>query len=450
MRLKIILLILLSGALLGFSTPFSSPPPLKTKSAPTKPEDMLSKDVLRFNRELQVIKAEYVQPTSEHQLLQNAMQGMANGLDPHSSFLDADDLRDLQTATTGEFSGLGLEVAMEDGLLHVVTPIDDGPAQKAGIKSGDWILRINNSPIQGLTLREAVKKMRGEKGTLIHLTLIRKGLHKPFTTDLKREIIRVRSVKGRLLEPNFAYVRISSFQESTRKDLDSIINQLQHKQKTPLKGLILDLRNNPGGLLTSASDVANAFLDPNKMGYHHVIVYTQGQTPEANMKLIAKPNNQVYREAMIVLINQGSASGAEIVAGALQDNKRAVILGTKSFGKGSVQTVIPLDETSALKLTTALYYTPSGRSIQAAGILPDITLDELKVSTVDEDPVDSIYLHESELKGHLQNGNASPKNIFEMPTTIASNDLVKNDYQLFEAFNLLKGMVVLQETPMKG
>ncbi|BBB15493.1 carboxy-terminal protease [Candidatus Rickettsiella viridis] len=450
MRLKIILLILFSGALLGFSTPFSTPPPLKTKTTPTKPEDMLSKDVLRFNRELQTIKAEYVQPTSEHQLLQNAMQGMANGLDPHSSFLDADDLKDLQTATTGEFSGLGLEVAMEDGLLHVVTPIDDGPAQKAGIKSGDWILRINNSPIQGLTLREAVKKMRGEKGTPIHLTLIRKGLHKPITVDLKRETIRVRSVKGRLLEPNLAYIRISSFQESTRKDLDNLINQLQHKQKTPLKGLILDLRNNPGGLLTSASDVANAFLDPNKMGYHHVIVYTQGQTPEANMKLTAKPNDQIYREAMIVLINQGSASGAEIVAGALQDNKRAVILGTKSFGKGSVQTVIPLDETSALKLTTALYYTPSGRSIQAAGILPDITLDELKVSTVDEDPVDSIYLHESELKGHLQNGNASPKNIFEMPTTIASNDLVKNDYQLFEAFNLLKGMVVLQETPMKG
>jgi carboxyl-terminal processing protease len=443
MRLKIILFILLSGALLGFSTSFSSPP------TTSKSDDTLSKDVLRFNRELQVIKAEYVQPTSEHQLLQNAMQGMANGLDPHSSFLDADDLKDLQTATTGEFSGLGLEVTMEEGLLHVVAPIDEGPAQKAGIKSGDWILRINNSPIQGLTLREAVKKMRGDKGTPIHLTLIRKGLHKPFTVDLKREIIRVHSVKGRLLEPNFAYVRVSSFQESTRKDLDKIIHQLQNKPNAPLKGVILDLRNNPGGLLTSASDVANAFLDPSKMAYHQVIVYTQGQTAEANMKIMAKPNNQIYHGAMIVLINQGSASGAEIVAGALQDNKRALILGTKSFGKGSVQTVIPLDNTSALKLTTALYYTPSGRSIQAAGIVPDINLDELKVSTVDEDPIDSIYLHEAELKGHLQNGNISPKTIFEMPTTVASNDLLKNDYQLFEAFNLLKGMAVLQETPMR-
>jgi carboxyl-terminal processing protease len=451
MKLKIIPILLLSYALLGFSTPFSSTP-AKTKSIkPTQTaEEKLSQDVLRFNRELQVIKTEYVQATSEHQLLQNAMQGMANGLDPHSSFLNADDLNDLQTATTGQFSGLGLEVAMEDGLLHVVTPIDDGPAQKSGIKSGDWILRINNKPIQGLTLREAVKKMRGDKGTPIHLTLLRKGLPKPFTVDLKRELIRVHSVKGRMLEPTLGYIRISSFQEGTRKDLDTLINQLQHKGKTPLKGLVLDLRNNPGGLLTSATDVANAFLDPSKMQYKQLIVYTQGQTPEANMKIVAKPHDQIYHAALIVLINQGSASGAEIVAGALQDNKRAVILGTKSFGKGSVQTVIPLDDTTALKLTTALYYTPAGRSIQASGISPDITLDELKINTLDQDPIDSIYLHESELKGHLKNGNeTTPKTIFEMPTTIGTNDLVKNDYQLFEAFNLLKGMVVLQETPMK-
>lgn len=445
MRLKVILLILLSGALLGFSTPFSTSLPLNKKNTLAQTEDLLSKDVLRFNRELQTIKAEYVQPTSEHQLLQNAMEGMANGLDPHSSFLNADDLSDLKAATTGEFSGLGLEVALEEGLLHIITPIDDGPAQKAGIKSGDWILRINNIPIQGLTLRDAVKKMRGPQGTPIRLTLIRKGLHKPFTIELKRETIHVHSVKGRLLEPQLAYIRISSFQESTRKDLDNVINQLQLQQKTVLKGLILDLRNNPGGLLTSASDVANAFLDPHTMGFEQLIVYTQGQSPQASMKIKAKPNNQIYRDEMIVLINQGSASGAEIVAGALQDNKRALILGTKSFGKGSVQTVIPLDETSAIKLTTALYYTPSGRSIQAAGILPDITLEELKINTVDKDPIDSIYLHESELKGHLQNGNTSPKNIFEMPTRIASNDLLKNDYQLFQAFNLLKSMVVLRK-----
>ncbi len=448
MRLKIIPFLLISCALLGFSTPFSSSPSNPKQPTPTEKEK-LSQDVLRFNRELQIIKTEYVQTTSEHQLLQNAMQGMASGLDPHSSFLDADDLKDLETATTGQFSGLGLEVTMEEGLLHVVTPIDDGPAQKMGIKSGDWILRINNKPIQGLTLREAVKKMRGQKGTSIHLTLLRKGLHKPFTVDLKREVIHVRSVKGRMLEPNLAYVRISSFQEGTRKDLDKLINQLQHINKTPIKGLILDLRNNPGGLLTAASDIANAFLDPNKMKYKQLIVYTQGQTPEANMKIIAKPNNQIYQQALIVLINQGSASGAEIVAGALQDNKRAIILGTKSFGKGSVQTIIPLDETAALKLTTALYYTPAGRSIQAAGISPDITLNELKVNTMDEDPVDSIYLHESELKGHLKNGNGTPKTIFELPTTIETNDLVKTDYQLFEAFNLLKSMVVLQETVMK-
>ncbi|MES2998022.1 MAG: S41 family peptidase [Pseudomonadota bacterium] len=450
MRLKILSLLLIS-TLLGFSNTTFSSDPVKTPSASQTPqEDTLSKDVLRFNRELQIIKSEYVQSTSEHQLLQNAMQGMANGLDPHSSFLDADDLKDLETATTGEFSGLGLEVAMSEGLLRIVTPLDDSPAQKAGIKSGDWILRINNIPIQGLTLREAVKKMRGKTGTIIHLTLLRKGLHKPFTVDLQREVIRVQSIKGRMLAPNFAYIRISSFQENTRKDLDRLMNQLQHGQKTPIKGLILDLRNNPGGLLTAASDVANAFLNPNKMQFKQLIVYTHGQTPVANMKIIAKPNNQIYQGPLIVLINQGSASGAEIVAGALQDNKRAVILGTRSFGKGSVQTVIPLDDTSALKLTTALYYTPSGRSIQASGILPDITLDELKINTLDEDPIEAIYLHESELKGHLQNGNTTPKTIFEMPTTIEANDLVKSDYQLFEAFNLLKGMVVLEETPMKN
>jgi carboxyl-terminal processing protease len=449
MRLKILYCILLGCALLGFNAS-SSNTAGKNRSSATQQENKLSQDVLRFNRELQVIKSEYVQNVSEHQLLQNAMQGMANGLDPHSSFLDADDLKELRTATTGEFSGLGLEVAMEEGLLHVVTPIDDSPAQKAGIKSGDWILRINNSTIQGLTLREAVKKMRGDKGTAIHLTLMRKGLHKPFTVDLKRGIIHVHSVKGRLLEPNFAYVRISSFQESTRKDLDTLLRRLQRNKNTPIKGLILDLRNNPGGLLTAAADVANAFLDPKNMQYNQLIVYTQGQTSESNIKILAKPNNQIYHDALIVLINQGSASGAEIVAGALQDNKRALILGTKSFGKGSVQTVIPLDETTGLKLTTALYYTPAGRSIQAYGILPDIVLDEIKVNTLEEDPATSIYLHESELKGHLKNDENNPKTIFEMPTTIEANDLIKNDYQLFEAFNLLKGIVALQANPIKA
>jgi len=449
---KSIYLLLLIVVLLGTThTSFSSSP--TTLSSKTAQENTLSKDILRFNRELQIIKHEYVQPTSEHQLLQKAIQGMANGLDPHSSFLDADDLKDLQTATTGKFSGLGLEVAMEEGLLRAITPLDDSPARKAGIQSGDWILRIDNLPIQGLTLREAVKKMRGKTGTTIHLMLARKGLNKPFTLDLTREIIRIESVKGRLLAPHFAYIRISSFQENTRKELDKLMHQLQHKETTPLKGMILDLRNNPGGLLTGASDVANAFLNPNKMQFNRLIVYTHGQTPEANMKIVAKSNNQIYQAPLIVLINQGSASGAEIVAGALQDNKRAIILGTKSFGKGSVQTVIPLDNTSALKLTTAFYYTPSGRSIQASGILPDITLDKLKVNTLDEDPTDRLYLHESELKGHLKNEKNDkiiPKTIFDMPATIESNELVKNDYQLFEAFNLLKGMVVLQETPMKN
>src|SRR5436190_2984321 len=444
MKLKMLSFLILTCSLLGFSTsPFSG----QTK-APSSSEDTLSQDVLRFNRELEIIKNEYVQKTSEHELLQNAMQGMASGLDPHSSFLNSDDLKDLQTATTGEFSGLGLEVGMEDGLLRVVTPIDDGPAQKAGIKSGDWIVRINNTPIQGLSLREAVKKMRGEKGSSIQLTLVRQGQHIPLLVNLKRSIIHIQSIKGHLLEPDYAYVRINSFQASTRHDLDQMIAKLQHQQKTPIKGLVLDLRNNPGGLLTSAADVTNAFLDTKKMLYNQVIVYTQGQSSEANMKITAKPNNQVYAGPLIVLINQGSASGAEIVAGALQDNKRGIIIGTKSFGKGSVQTVIPLDEMTALKLTTALYYTPSGRSIQASGIVPDITLEDLKINSLSENLAESIYPHEAELKGHLKNGNTQQKTLFS--TTAVNNndnnDLVKNDYQLFVALNLLKSLVVLQNS----
>lgn len=443
MTLKRLFLFLISCSLLSFFIISFSILANSKANAETPEQNPLAKDVARFNRELQIIKNEYVNTTSEHELLQNAMQGMASGLDPHSSFLDAEELKDLKTATTGQFSGLGLEVAMEEGLLRVITPIDDGPAQKAGIKPGDWILRINNSPIQGLSLREAVKKMRGTQGSSIQLLLVRQGIHKPLLVNLKREIIHVHSVKGRLLEPEYAYIRINSFQESTRHDLDKLITQFQQNKKTSLKGIILDLRNNPGGLLSSATEVANAFLDPQQMKFNQLIVFTKGQSSEANMKIAAKPNNQIYAGTLIVLINQGSASGAEIVAGALQDNKRAVILGTKSFGKGSVQTVIPLDESTALKLTTALYYTPSGRSIQAAGISPDVTLDELKINTLAQNPSEPIYLHEAELKGHLKNGNTTQKNIFS-PATITNTDLVKNDYQLFEALNLLKSMVVLQ------
>lgn len=440
MHLKTLFFFFLIFSLLGFSSSLFSDQPNVSSSQ----EDKLSQDVSRFNRELEIIKNEYVQKTSEHRLLQNAMQGMASGLDPHSSFLDADDLKDLQTATTGEFSGLGLEVGMEEGILRVITPIDDGPAQKAGIKPGDWIVRINNSPIQGLSLREAVRKMRGQKGSSIQLTILRQGLHKPLLVHLKRGSIRIQSVKGRILEPDYAYIRINSFQASTRDDLNQMISKLQHQQKTPIKGLILDLRNNPGGLLTSAADVTNAFLDTKKMQYNQVIVYTQGQSSEANMRITAKSNDQIYTGILFVLINHGSASGAEIVAGALQDNKRAVILGMKSFGKGSVQTVIPLDESTALKLTTALYYTPSGRSIQASGIAPDITLDELKISSLTENPVEPIYLHEAELKGHLKNSNSKEKTISSSATN--SNDLMKKDYQLFETLNLLKSMVVLENT----
>lgn len=418
--------------------------------------NLSAQDVQRFSAAVQVIKKYYVEPVPDQKLFENAIRGMMEGLDPHSNFLDADDLRDLKDATTGEFSGLGIEITMENGLIKVISPLDGSPAQKAGIKPGDLIVLIDNTPVKGMTIRDAVKKMRGKKGSSVTLAIVRKDEPKPIKLKLVRDDIKVPSVKGKMLEDGYGYIRIGSFQTTTAAMLEKTVNDLKAQSKGELKGIVLDLRNDPGGLLDSAIKVSDDFIDAPAKNGNDLIVYTKGRINGTETKVNATPGDILNGAPMVVLINEGSASGSEIVAGALQDHKRALIVGTKSFGKGSVQTVIPLDSTSAIKLTTALYYTPSGRSIQAEGINPDVVVPELKVTTADkaEDNIDAVK--EANLTGHLLNAKATKtttttttpgsssttvpdKNTVVLP---AGTDLSTTDFQLFEALNILKGLVV--------
>jgi carboxyl-terminal processing protease len=385
------------------------------------------------------IKNDYVVEVDDKVLLENAIRGMLSGLDPHSSYLNEEEFRELQIGTTGEFGGLGIEVGMEDGFVKVISPIDDTPAQRAGVKAGDLIIRLDDRPVKGLTLNEAVKVMRGKKGTDITLTIVREGAEKPITITITRDVIRVKSVKSRLLEPGFGYVRITNFQSQTTRSLIDATEKLESENKGFLKGLVLDLRNNPGGVLTGAVGVSDAFLDKG------LIVYTEGRVEDSVLRYSATKGDVLKGAPLVVLINNGSASASEIVAGALQDHKRAIIMGSKSFGKGSVQTILPLKENSALKLTTARYFTPLGTSIQAEGISPDIVLDNLKVAEAKQD--DFAPLKESDLAGHLENGNAKEKNNKKAKAKADDKDsnssLASQDYQLSEALNLLKGIALL-------
>lgn len=381
------------------------------------------------------IKANYVEPVEDKVLLENAIRGMVSGLDPHSNYLDADDYKDLQVGTKGEFGGLGIEVGMEDGFVKVIAPIDDTPAQRAGVRSGDLIVRLDDTPVKGLSLNDAVKLMRGKPGTGIELTIIRKGEEKPLKIIVVRDIIKVASVKGRLLDQHYGYLRISQFQSHTTSDLLKTLKRLEKESDGPLNGLILDLRNNPGGVLNAAVSVSDAFL---KSG---LIVYTQGRENDSQLRFEAAPDDVLNGAPLVVLVNEGSASASEIVAGALQDQKRAVIMGTQTFGKGSVQTIIPISDSAAVKLTTARYYTPSGRSIQAEGIKPDIELEEVKVSKVESNGVKPVK--EANLSGHLTNGDSETA---DKPGDAADSEkesLADKDYQLGEALNLLKGLAIL-------
>lgn len=402
-------------------------------------------DVQRFSNAIGEIKKYYVKPVDDKELFDNAIRGMLNGLDPHSAYLDEDAFKELQTSTSGEFGGLGIEVTMEDGVVKVVTPLVDTPAFKAGIKSGDYIIKLGTKPVQGITLKEAVELMRGKEGSTLDLTILRKGENKPLTFSVIREKIMIKSVKSKLLDDGYGYIRLTQFQAMTGQDMEKAIAQLKQQSGGKLKGLILDLRNNPGGLLDSAIQVSDSFLGTGKDGKPELIVYTQGRLPGSKFTALSTNQNDLINKApMVVLINNGSASASEIVAGALKDNKRAIILGTQSFGKGSVQTVLPLDDKRGIKLTTALYYTPSGISIQAKGITPDIVVEEIDVPKATAKADSYANFSEADLSGHIQ--NKSEEGVKPVSNDTAKDDqvLLHEDYQLYAALTILKGLAVAQ------
>jgi carboxyl-terminal processing protease len=405
------------------------------------------------------IKSNYVETVEDKKLITEAISGMLTGLDPHSAYLDQEAFKELQVGTQGEFGGLGIEVGMEDGLVKVISPIEDTPAFKAGIKSGDLIIKLDDSLVKGLNLNDAVKRMRGKPGSSITLTIVRKNEPKPLLITVTRAVIKVQSVKSKLIEPGYGFVRITQFQEHTGENLATALSNLKKQNNGALQGLVLDLRNDPGGLLMGAVGVSAAFLPKDAL-----VVYTEGRTEDAKMRLTATPDNYLRGSSkgdylkdlpadfksvpLVVLVNGGSASASEIVAGALQDHKRAVIMGTQSFGKGSVQTILPLGNNTAIKLTTARYFTPSGRSIQAKGIVPDIVVEDPATAALES----TFRLREADLDKHLTNGQddeKSPSQAKPARTTPKAKEGdgskpefaefgAKNDYQLNQALNALK------------
>ena len=384
------------------------------------------------------VKNDYVEPVDDRKLLKYAIEGMLSGLDPHSSYLDEEDYRDLRVGTSGEFGGLGIEVGMENGFVKVISPIDDTPAQRAGVQAGDLIIRLDDKPVKGMTLDEAVKLMRGKPGTEIKLTIVRDGVDKPLEIMVERDVIKTVSVKHRMLEPGFGYVRLSQFQARTPEDMLRGVGALKRKAGGSLKGLVLDLRNNPGGVLNAAVAISDAFLTGG------TIVYTEGRIKDSQLKFKAAPDDVLEGAPIVVLVNGGSASASEIVAGALQDHKRAVIIGQQTFGKGSVQTIVPVNERTAVKLTTARYFTPNGRSIQAEGIVPDIELANVRLTRREDS---STQLKESDLAGHLENrenGMEGDNGKSGDKSAGGKKDPAESDYALNEALNLLKGLAILR------
>lgn len=401
------------------------------------PETQLPLDDLRkFTEVFARIKEAYVEDVDDRKLLESAIKGMLSDLDPHSTYLTPKDYEALEESTTGEFGGLGIEVGMEDGFVKVIAPIDDTPAQKAGVQAGDLIIKLGDQPVKGMSLEEAVTLMRGKPGTVLSLTIMREGESAPIVIDVKRDIIKVKSVKFRLIEKGYGYLRVTQFQAETGKEFIKALDTLQKDNKGKLDGLIIDLRNNPGGILQAAVEAADALLDEG------LIVYTDGRIQSSRLRFSAKAGDMMQDTPIVVLINGGSASASEILAGALQDHQRAVVMGTQSFGKGSVQTVIPLDETHAIKMTTARYYTPDGRSIQARGIRPDIEVKPARLTELEGQP----FFSEADLTGHLLNGDGEASDESdESKANDSSVSPVERDYQLRSAMNLLKGMRILDK-----
>jgi len=390
------------------------------------------------------VKSDYVEDVDDKTLLENAIRGMLSGLDPHSTYLNPDEYKELKIGTTGKFGGLGIQVGMEDGFVKVISPIDDTPAFRAGLQSGDLIIRLDGKSVKGMTLNDAVKVMRGDPGTDIKLTVIREGADKPLPFTVTRDIISVQSVKSRILEPGYGYIRISNFQSKTARDLVNELSNLKKENKSELKGLVLDLRNNPGGVLSAAADVSDAFINEGKL------VYTKGRIANSAFEFNAKPGDIMNGSPVVVLINGGSASASEIVAGALQDHSRAVIMGSKSFGKGSVQTIQELRSGGAVKITTARYFTPNGRSIQGEGITPDIILDRYDIKDSKAD--NSLHIKESDLTGSITNPTKSQEAIRKAEEEGKKAEekqphlRASEDFQLYEALLLLKGLNILSKS----
>lgn len=401
-------------------------------------EELPLEQLRTFVEILNRVKQGYVEDVGDEELLENAIRGMLDGLDPHSAYLNPEEFKEISISTTGKFGGLGIEVQMQNGFVRVVAPIDDTPAKRAGIEAGDLIIRIDDTAVKGISLMDAVKMMRGEPGTDITLTILREERNEPFKVDITRDIIRVKSVKARMLEPGYGYVRITQFSNQTGQSLIREIENLKSQSERPFKGLVLDLRNNPGGVLDAAVAVSDAFLDEGE------IVSIKGRAENAQQRYRAEPGDILDKQPIVVLVNEGSASASEIVAGALQDKGRAVIMGSRTFGKGSVQTIVPLQNDAALKLTTARYYTPSGRSIQAEGIVPDVEIQPVKVTARKDNGIAPFL--EADLSGSLENTqkNGDEKKASEKDDNGDTGaKLAERDYALYEALNLLKGLHIL-------
>ena len=391
-----------------------------------------------FTDVLAIVKKSYVEEVDTKKLVYGAINGMLTSLDPHSSFMPPETYKEMKIDTKGSFGGLGIEITVKEGILTVISPIEDTPAFKAGIKAGDQILKIDDKFTKDLTITDAVKRMRGVKGTKVTLTIMREGFDKTKEFVLERDIIQVKSVKHKVLDDGYGYVRIAQFQEKTDDDLERALQALQGEQKQ-LKGLVLDLRNDPGGLLDQAVRVSEHWIPEGKL-----IVYTEGREKDSQMRFTSRKGHKQPDYPIVVLINSGSASASEIVAGCLQDHKRAVVMGTQSFGKGSVQTIIPLADNSGLRLTTARYFTPSGRSIQAKGITPDIVAEKVDLAATGEKR-EGMHIREKDLENHFEvDKKEGAEEKKDKPAPYKTDEMIKSDSQVLRALDLLKGWEILK------